>query len=142
MAAASDTSNRARTIGHRVTNEAAWSRSARIRRLDTLATFLDTAIVIPGTNIRFGFDALIGLVPGIGDLVTTLMSLYLVHEARQLGAPTRLILRMLGNIAIDGVAGSVPVIGDLFDTFYRSNRRNMDLLRSHLDRHEAVAART
>jgi len=116
--------------------DASWSRSARIRRLDGLATFLDTAIVVPGTNIRFGFDALIGLVPGIGDLVTTLMSLYFVHEARQLGAPGHLVLRMLGNVAIDGLAGSVPLVGDIFDTFYRSNRRTMDLLRRHLDRSE------
>jgi hypothetical protein len=81
-----------------------------------------------------GFDAVIGLIPGVGDVITTVTSLYIVHQARQLGAPTHLILRMLGNIAIDGLAGSIPFVGDVFDTFYRSNRRNMDLLRRHLDR--------
>jgi Domain of unknown function (DUF4112) len=114
-----------------------WSRADRVKRLEGLANFLDTAIVVPGTNIRVGFDALIGLVPGIGDVVTTITSLYIIYEARQLGAPSYLILRMLGNIAIDGFAGSIPLIGDVFDTFYRSNRRNMDLLRRHLDRHKA-----
>lgn len=110
------------------------SRADRIKQLESLANFLDTAIALPGTNIRVGFDAVIGLIPGVGDVITTVTSLYIVHQARQLGAPTHLILRMLGNIAIDGLAGSIPFVGDVFDTFYRSNRRNMDLLRRHLDR--------
>jgi hypothetical protein len=110
------------------------SRAQRIARLDTLAHFLDTSLVVPGTNIRFGLDAVIGLFPGVGDLVTTLTSLYLVYEARQLGAPKHLLARMVGNIALDGIVGSVPVVGDVFDALYRSNRRNMALLRAHLDR--------
>jgi len=99
-----------------------------------LANLLDTALVIPGTNIRFGVDALIGLVPGIGDAITTATSLYIVHEAYQLGAPKHLILRMLGNVALDGFVGAVPIVGDVFDAMWRSNRRNMALLRHHLDR--------
>jgi len=79
------------------------------------ATLLDTALVIPGTNIRFGLDALIGLVPGIGDAVTTAMSLYIDHEAHQLGAPRHVIARMLANVALDGVVGAVPLVGDAFD---------------------------
>lgn len=110
------------------------SRAERIARLDALANLLDTAFFIPGTKIRFGFDALIGLVPGIGDAITTAMSLYLVHEARQLGAPRRLIARMLANVALDGVVGAVPLLGDAFDVMWRANRRNMALLRDHLDR--------
>jgi hypothetical protein len=110
------------------------SRAERIARLDALANLLDTAFFIPGTNIRFGFDAMIGLVPGIGDAITTAMSLYLVHEARQLGAPRRLIARMLANVALDGVVGAVPLLGDAFDVMWRANRRNMALLRDHLDR--------
>lgn len=109
------------------------SRAERIARLDALARVLDTALIVPGTNIRFGFDALIGLLPGIGDTVTTLMSLYIVHEARQLGAPPQLIARMLGNVALDGMVGAVPLVGDAFDLFFRSNRRNMALLREYLD---------
>lgn len=111
------------------------SRAERVARLDALARLFDTALVIPGTNIRFGLDALLGLVPAIGDMVTTLTSLYLVYEARQLGAPKYLLIRMVGNIALDGIVGSVPVVGDVFDALYRSNRRNMALLRTYLDRH-------
>jgi Domain of unknown function (DUF4112) len=109
------------------------SRAERLARLDALARLLDTALVVPGTNIRLGLDALIGLVPGIGDLITTLSSLYIVHEAHQLGAPRHLIIRMIGNIALDGVVGAVPVVGDALDVVWRSNRRNMALLRQHLE---------
>ena len=108
------------------------SRAARIARIDALATLLDTAFLIPGTNIRFGIDALIGLVPGIGDAITTLMSLYIVREARALGAPRLLVARMLANVAIDGVVGAVPLVGDMFDVAWRANRRNMALLQRHL----------
>jgi len=110
------------------------SRRERIARLDTLATLLDTAFVIPGTNVRFGLDALIGLVPGIGDAITTALSLFIVHEAYQLGAPGHLIARMLGNVAIDGLFGSVPVVGDAFDVAWRANVRNVRLLREWLSR--------
>jgi hypothetical protein len=110
------------------------SRAERIARLDALASLLDTAFLVPGTNIRFGVDALIGLIPGIGDAITTAMSLYIVHEARQLGAPRHLIARMLANVALDGVVGAVPFLGDAFDVMWRANRRNMALLRRHLDR--------
>jgi hypothetical protein len=112
------------------------SRHERIARLDALANLLDTALLIPGTNIRFGLDALIGLVPGIGDTITTLVSLYIVHEARQLGAPPHLVARMLGNDAIDGIVGAVPLVGDAFDVFWRANRRNVKLLRDYLDETE------
>jgi hypothetical protein len=108
------------------------SRAERIARLDALASLLDTAFIVPGTNIRFGIDALIGLVPGIGDAITTLMSLYIVREARALGAPRHLVARMLLNVALDGVVGAVPLLGDAFDVMWRANRRNMALLQRHL----------
>jgi hypothetical protein len=111
-----------------------YSHAQRLAGLDALSRLFDTAFIIPGTNIRFGLDALIGLVPGIGDVITTATSLYLVHEARQLGAPKHLIARMIGNIALDGVVGAVPLVGDAFDVMFRSNRRNMALLRNHLER--------
>jgi hypothetical protein len=112
------------------------TRAERIARLDALATLLDSAILIPGTNVRFGLDAVIGLVPGIGDAITTMLSLYIVKEARALGAPRHLILRMLGNVALDGVVGVVPLAGDLFDVMWRANRRNMELLLDWLDKNE------
>ncbi len=112
--------------------DASRSRRERIARLDVLATLLDTAFVLPGTNVRFGLDGLLGLVPGIGDIVTTAMSLYIVHEARELGAPGHVIARMLGNVALDGIIGAVPLAGDLFDVMWRANRRNMRLLQDWL----------
>ena len=110
------------------------SRAQRVARIDALATLLDTAFVIPGTNIRFGVDALIGLVPGIGDLITTALSLFIVREARALGAPRLLVARMLANVALDGLVGAVPLMGDAFDVAFRANRRNIALLQKHLAR--------
>ena len=110
------------------------TREERLARIDALSRLLDTAFVIPGTSIRFGIDALIGLVPGIGDAITTVMALYIVSEARALGAPRLLIARMLANVALDGLVGAVPLAGDVFDVAFRANRRNMALLRGHLDR--------
>jgi len=110
------------------------SRADRIARIDALARLFDTAFVVPGTNIRFGLDALIGLVPGIGDAITSAVALYIVNEARALGAPRLLIARMLANVALDGVVGVIPLVGDMFDVAFRANRRNIALLRDHLDR--------
>ena len=116
----------------------AVSREDRLERIDALATLLDTAFIVPGTNVRFGFDALIGLVPGIGDAVTTAMSLYIVHEAHQLGAPGHVLARMVANVALDGFVGAVPLVGDAFDVAFRANRRNMRLLREWMDREGIV----
>ena len=110
------------------------SRGARMARIDRLATLLDTALVIPGTRMRFGLDALIGLFPVFGDIITTALSLFIVHEAYHLGAPGHVIARMLGNVALDGVFGAVPLVGDAFDVLWRANRRNMRLLREWLER--------
>jgi hypothetical protein len=112
------------------------SRAERIARLDKLATLLDIAFRIPFTKFRFGVDGLIGLAPGFGDIVTTGLSLWIVHEAYQLGVPRQMILRMLGNVAIDGMIGAVPVAGDVFDVLWRANRRNVRILREHFEREE------
>ena len=120
-------------IGAAFTGGAAeLTRAQRVARIDALATLMDTAFMVPGTNIRFGFDALLGLVPGIGDVITTAMSLYIVKEARSLGAPRWIVARMLGNVALDGVVGAVPFVGDLFDVAFRANRKNVALLQTHL----------
>jgi hypothetical protein len=116
------------------------SRAERIARLDALANLLDTAFIFPGTNVRFGFDAIIGLVPGIGDAITTVMALFIVSEARALGAPPWLVARMVANVALDGLVGAVPLVGDAFDVAFRANRRNMALLRTHLDKVEGRGA--
>jgi len=109
------------------------SRGARIARIDALATLLDTALVIPGTGIRFGLDALIGLFPVVGDAITTALSLFIVHEAYQLGVPGHVVARMLANVALDGVLGAVPLVGDAFDVLWRANRRNVRLLMEWLE---------
>jgi hypothetical protein len=116
------------------------SPQERIARIEALASLMDTAFVLPGTQIRFGLDALIGLVPGVGDAITTIMSLFIVNEARALGAPPWLIARMVANVALDGLVGAVPLVGDAFDVAFRANRRNMALLRAHLDKAEGRGA--
>ena len=125
-----------RAAGFAFDIQGSMSREARLARIDALANLLDSAFLIPGTDIRLGLDALIGLVPGIGDVITTALGLYIVNEARALGAPRLLIARMVANVALDGVVGAVPLVGDVFDVAWRANRRNMKLLRDHLDRTE------
>jgi hypothetical protein len=112
----------------------AATRAERIARIDRLATLLDTRFVIPFTKFRFGADSLIGLAPGLGDVITTALSLYIVYEAHRLGAPKAVLARMLGNVAVDGLIGAVPVAGDVFDVLWRANRRNVRILREHLER--------
>ena len=108
-------------------------------RLDALARFLDSAIRVPRTNVRFGADALLNLLPGIGTLTSNGMSAYLIWEARRLGVPTRTLVRMVGNVGLDFVISAVPIVGWVGDVFFRSNLRNMGLLREHLDRVHPVA---
>jgi hypothetical protein len=110
------------------------TREQRIARLEALAQLLDVAFIMPGTNIRYGIDGLIGLIPVVGDLITTAISLWIVREARALGAPWHVTARMLGNVAIDGTIGLVPLAGDAFDVMFRANMRNIRLLRRWLDR--------
>ena len=105
-----------------------------LARARTLARLLDSAARVPGTNIRFGADAIIGLVPGLGDIGGAALAGYLVILAQRLGVPRAVVLRMLANVAVDTLAGSVPVIGDLFDVAYKSNLRNVALLERALER--------
>jgi hypothetical protein len=110
------------------------TREQRLARLEALAKLLDVAFVLPGTNIRYGIDGLIGLIPVVGDLITTAISLWLVREARALGAPWHITARMLANVALDGVVGMVPLAGDAFDVMFRANVRNVRLLKRWMDR--------
>lgn len=104
-----------------------------LQRLDALAHLLDSAVAIPGTNIRIGADAALNLIPGVGTLAAKGLSGYLAYEARRLGAPTSLIWRMAGNIGIDFVISAIPLAGWVGDVFFRANRRNMNLLRRHIE---------
>src|SRR5215471_14836370 len=110
------------------------SRGERLARLEAVAKLLDVAFILPGTKIRYGIDGIIGLIPVVGDLIATALSLWLVREARALGAPWHVTARMLGNVAVQGVFGSVPVAGDAFDVLYRANMRNARIIRHWLDR--------
>jgi hypothetical protein len=110
------------------------TREQRLARLEALAKLLDVAFILPGTNIRYGIDGLIGLIPVVGDIITTAISLWLVREARALGAPWYLTARMLGNVAVDGVVGLVPLAGDAFDVMFRANVRNVRMLKRWLDK--------
>jgi hypothetical protein len=110
-----------------------------LARARTLARLLDSAVRVPGTNIRFGADAVIGLLPGLGDIGGAALAGYLVILAQRLGVPRAVVLRMLANVAVDTIAGSVPVIGDLFDVAYKSNLKNVALLERALERPTATS---
>jgi hypothetical protein len=106
--------------------------------LAALARTLDSAVRIPGTNVRVGLDAVIGLVPGVGDLAGAAIAAYIVLAAARRGAPPALLARMLLNVAVDTAVGAVPVLGDAFDVAWRANSRNVALL----ERHVAAPAQT
>lgn len=105
----------------------------RLRRLRGIAWLLDNSIPLPG-GYRIGLDAVIGLVPGIGDAIGALLSAYILNEARSLGAPRSVLMRMAGNVLTETVIGAIPFAGDLFDAAFKANMRNLALLeRYHLD---------
>src|SRR5215218_7726371 len=97
--------------------------------LETLSNYLDGFFRVPGTGWRFGFDALIGLIPNVGDTLTSLMSFYILVAGVRYGVPKITLLRMAFNIGLDYVVGTIPFIGDAFDFFWKSNKQNMDLIR-------------
>ena len=105
------------------------------RRVEMLEMLLERSFVIPGINRPVGLDAIVGLVPVIGDFVTAAMGAYIVWEASNLGLPKWKLWRMAGNIAIDTALGAIPVAGDLFDFLYKSNSKNLRMIKRHLDKH-------
>ncbi|MFZ4807095.1 MAG: DUF4112 domain-containing protein [Hyphomicrobiaceae bacterium] len=132
---ASATSNRRATV--EPMQGPASDVDAAVARLEALATVLDGLFVIPGTNVRIGVDAVLGLFPIVGDLLSQAISGYLIWEARRLGASRLVIWRMVANSAVDTVIGMVPVAGDAFDVVFRANKRNVALLRAHLEKKRA-----
>lgn len=107
---------------------------AAVMRVEALANLMDSAFVVPGTSVRMGLDAFIGLVPVLGDLVTTAISSYIIWEAKNLGVSKFTLWRMIGNTAVDGVVGLIPLAGDAFDVAFRANLRNLALLKRHLEK--------
>ena len=104
---------------------------SELKDLERLADWMETRFRVPGTEMRFGLDGLLGLVPGIGDGVTALPALYVVARARGLGAPRHVQARMVGNVLLDLLIGAVPLVGDLFDFGFKASTRNVRLLREH-----------
>ncbi|MFM5955023.1 MAG: DUF4112 domain-containing protein [Novosphingobium sp.] len=105
------------------------------RRIESLEQLLEGMFHVPGLGRKVGLDALLGLIPVAGDAIAAAMGLYLVWEARNLGMPKWQLWRMAGNVGIDFAVGAVPVAGDLFDFLFRSNTRNLKIIRKHLDKH-------
>ena len=107
-------------------------REAAQRRLQRLAKLMDSQVRVPVLGLRIGADAVLGLLPGIGDVITGAIGAYLIYEAQRLGIPRSAVLRMIANVAFDTAIGAIPVAGDIWDFFFRANDRNMQILARHL----------
>ncbi|HKN59429.1 MAG TPA: DUF4112 domain-containing protein [Gemmatimonadaceae bacterium] len=115
--------------------------ASRTRRVRVLARLLDNSISIPGTGWKIGFDPIVGLIPGIGDLIGAVLSGYIILEAARAEVPGYTLARMLVNVGIDTVLGSIPAVGDVFDAVWKSNTKNVALLESHLSGDRAAIRR-
>lgn len=104
----------------------------RLKRLNWLGYFLDNSLRIPGTELRVGYDAVIGLVPGVGDLIGLALSAYIVVSAARYRLPVSTLLRMVLNLGLEALVGMVPLLGDVFDAAYKANAKNLELLHAHL----------
>ena len=108
--------------------------SVRVR-VEAMEKLLERAFHIPGTKIPFGLDTVVGLVPVLGDVITAAMGAYIVWEARNLGMSKWQLVRMAANVGIDTAIGAVPLVGDVFDLVWRSNSKNLRIIKKHLDKH-------
>ena len=109
------------------------------RRIEAMEKLLENSFTIPGVNYRIGLDSVAGLVPVVGDFVTAAMGMWLVWEAKNLGLPKWKLWRMTGNVAFDTAVGAIPVVGDAFDFLFRSNTRNLKIVKRHLDKHHPAS---
>jgi Domain of unknown function (DUF4112) len=121
--------------------EAHFSHAPQLKRLRQISKLLDSAIVIPGTKQRIGLDPILGLIPGGGDTVSAALSGYIIIEAARMGLPRAALIKMVMNIAIDTVAGSVPIVGDIFDVVSKANLRNMQIVESHVKTPDLTSAK-
>ena len=103
-----------------------------------METLLERSFVIPGINRPVGLDAIAGLIPVVGDIVTAGMGAWIIWEANNLGLPKWKLWRMAGNVVFDSAVGAIPVAGDVFDFLFRSNSRNLRIVKRHLDRHHPL----
>jgi Domain of unknown function (DUF4112) len=118
-----------------------FSHAPRLKRMRQISKLLDSAMVIPGTKQRIGLDPILGLIPGGGDTVSAALSGYIIIEAARMGLPREALIKMVMNIAIDTVAGSVPVVGDIFDVVSKANLRNMQIVESHVKAPDPTSAK-
>jgi hypothetical protein len=125
-------------LSHRPSPTVGKRTPARIQGLRTLTKLLDSAFQIPGTRFRFGLDALIGIVPGIGDAIGAIFSVVIVFQAARLGVSKATLARMMGNVALDTIVGEIPLLGDVFDAGWKSNTKNLALLEAHLQQPAAT----
>lgn len=116
---------------------AGMSHAERLAQVKWLASMMDDRFGVPGTKLRFGLDSVLGLFPGLGDVLTSAIALLIVHHAWQTGASKLTLTRMLGNVGVDFVVGAIPFVGDLFDFVFKANRKNARLLEEHLNRQSA-----
>ncbi|MBZ8182009.1 MAG: DUF4112 domain-containing protein [Oscillatoria sp. PMC 1051.18] len=107
-------------------------RLKTLKRIRKLSRLMDTAIGIPGTKFRIGIDPILGIIPGAGDLVSTAFSAYIIYLATRFGIPGEDLRKMIYNVGLEFVIGTVPLFGDIFDAFYKSNIRNLEILEKHL----------
>ncbi|PJG49705.1 hypothetical protein CAF53_05880 [Sphingobium sp. LB126] len=105
------------------------------RRIEAMEALLEGLFVIPGTNRRVGLDSLVGLIPVVGDFATAAMGAWIVWEARNLGMSKWQLTRMAANVGFDTLVGAIPFAGDIFDFLFKSNTKNLQIIRRHLDRH-------
>ena len=105
------------------------------QRVEAMEQLLERSFHIPGTKIPFGLDSVVGLIPVIGDIVTAAMGAYMVWEARNLGMSKWQLMRMTANVGIDTALGAIPLVGDAFDFIWRSNSKNLRIIKKHLDKH-------
>ena len=129
-----DRPQRLQPMGFPVGNDPAAVR----RRIEALEQQLERSFVVPGINRPVGLDAIAGLVPVLGDVITAALGAYLVWEASNLGMPRWKLWRMVGNVAFDTALGAVPAAGDVFDFLFRSNTRNLRIVKRHLDKHHPL----
>jgi hypothetical protein len=118
----------------RYKTQKSWSPqdATRLKHIRLLSRVLDEQFRLPGTTYRIGLDGLLGLIPGVGDAASALLSTYILYEAIRLGVPKTLLLRMIANIGIDTVGGAIPVVGDIFDIAWKANKKNAALLHAYL----------
>lgn len=122
-------------------------RPERLQRMEPdplsalIARLMDTVFTVPGTNVRFGLDAIIGLFPGVGDAAGALISTVLIAQAARQGVPKVIVFRMAGNVFINSLLGAIPIFGDVFSVFFKSNVKNYDLLRKHAGQPRSSTAR-